>query len=1005
MNNYNQICKKLIITSCICTAVILLCVVLAFILPQYGGAALTFAAVTGAFGVFMTARTLKFLADALNDNEKNISASDDYTQIKYDSSKDVAYLSENFSAVTGISAASTVISGTEYQKLVCELISCPSDVGADIYMGARPESWLKVRSSEGGRYEYTFITDVSDLAVCKNIIKTLKYYDSDTGLRCRDAFISKVREVSVKNTGTISLITILISGIDKLVSFKGTFAADRTIVKAAALIKRMENPRNIFAGRSSANEFCVLMTDVSAETCLEFSEKLLKGINDILSESDEADYVNVFCGYAMFEGADNDVITMLSSSDYAAYEAKTSQSSIPMKFNEEHYAISAFDFKKLQAFNYAIENNRINYHFQPIVDAHTGEIFGYEALMRPHEVDGIRLSPLEFLEIADNQGMLDRVELLTLKNTLSLLSENQDFFRTKKMFINSIPNRFIPDADYEALFEKYSGIFDKIIIEITEGCPMTPESLELMKRRYTDKHASIALDDYGSGYANESSLITIQPDYIKIDRSLIMGIDTDNRKKHLVSNMISFAEKHGIKALAEGVETFGELETVITLGVDLIQGYYTCKPNAVINLDIPAGIKKEILDINLKALGYNQKAYVIDTSEPVSIVKLALEGCTDITVKTSPVTLIGDYEVPVNMRINCGNGYEGTINIQDVNISGIDSPVLTLGRNCNVTLNVEKRNNFSYEGIRVPDSSSFKLTGNGTLNMDISGNNGVVIGGSFMQKFGAITLDFGGKLNITAKGDNIIAIGGSSGIDSSFVHILGGEINAALKGPSLIGIGAVTGNVEITAERSVIGISAAGQNVVGIGSVKGKANVELDSDVSIVCSGDNCCAVGALEGGGGKVVTKNGSFKLKLNAKNTVGIGSVNGKTEVSVNSGRYSISCEGNSAVGIGDAFGSENITITSGTFNIYTAASLEVPIGTRNGKTTIHSGNIVIDSSEDVNAFSPYGDPLEKRIIETDGEFCSSVVFGGSEYTYRAEPNEDEGIVTVYLPVGYEI
>ena len=93
------------------------------------------------------------------------------------------------------------------------------------------------------------------------------------------------------------------------------------------------------------------------------------------------------------------------------------------------------------------------------------------------------------------------------------------------------------------------------------------------------------------------------------------------------------------------------------------------------------------------------------------------------------------------------------------------------------------------------------------------------------------------------------------------------------------------------------------------------------------------------------------------------------------------------------------------NGIFRIHTAAANEYPIGTRNGKTVIHSGNISSDSMEEIVAVSPYGDPLEKQMIETSVGFRRTISFGGSEYTYSAEPANDENFIMAYLPAGYEI
>ena len=92
---------------------------------------------------------------------------------------------------------------------------------------------------------------------------------------------------------------------------------------------------------------------------------------------------------------------------------------------------------------------------------------------------------------------------------------------------------------------------------------------------------SFALDDYGSGYSNELNLLELSPRYIKIDISIVRGIDTDRDKQQIVSNIVAYAHARSMQLIAEGIETEAQLRTVIGLGVDLLQGYYLSHPAAV----------------------------------------------------------------------------------------------------------------------------------------------------------------------------------------------------------------------------------------------------------------------------------------------------------------------------------------------------------------------------------------------------------------------------------------
>lgn len=973
-------------------------------LPSLKSVFLTLAAVFTAGSAVLAGIMLEQMRKRIESTENLIEKIDGYAEIRYDKKTETAFISGKFSEITGLETAGSAVDDTDYKKLVLDMISYPSTAGADIYMAARPESWIKVSTYENADFEFTMINDVSELVSCRNIIKSLRYYDSETGLLCRDAFISKVRSVSGLRSGTVGLITLLISGVDKLTSFKGTAAADRVIAKAAAFIKKFENPHNIFSGRTATNEFCVLITDTYEEGCRKYADKLFAGLNEIISSSEGNEYIRVYCGYAIFSGEENDAGTMMSAADYAVFEAKSSAAEAPVEFDRANYVLKAYDFKKIQVFKKVVEEDNVSYYFQPVVDARTGAVYGYEALMRPKEIDGIKLSPTEVVGIAAEQGMSSAVEYLTLSKTIAYLWNSRELFSDKKLFINTIPNCCISDDLYEELSDSYGEVFDKLIIEITEGLQVTPKSMETIRERYCGKGALIAMDDYGTGYANESTLLSMRPDFIKIDRSIIMDINNDVKKQHLVSNMIGFARNHGIKALAEGVETKEELETLISFGIDLIQGYYTSKPNPVLLPEIPSEIRDEIIGMNLKNVGYAQKAYTLDSDEPLDLAELAVQGYTDVIIKSENVSLTGNTSCSVSMRISCPDGYKGTVNICGVNVFGLEAPVLTLGKNCDVTLIVDGKNCFSYEGIRVPASSRLTLNGGGQLNIDMNNPSGVVIGGDCLQDFGSITVDISGSLNITSQSGNVVAVGGGFGGENSRIDIIGGLITAELKGVSLTGIGAVTGSVGIRLLGCTVDIDAAGQNVVAIGTKSGKIDLECNSAVTASCSGDNCCCFGSLENGSGNMVFSGGSCDLTIHSKNSVAIGAVNGKIDVKIDSGEYNIFCEGNSAAGIGDCFGSGNVTVAGGTFKMHIAASTEVSVGSAKGRTVIRSGSIVSDSREKINAVSPYGAPLEEVRRECGESFSKKISFGGNEYTYTASPFGEESFVSVYLPVGYE-
>ena len=251
---------------------------------------------------------------------------------------------------------------------------------------------------------------------------------------------------------------------------------------------------------------------------------------------------------------------------------------------EDHY----------RAFNILMEKNLFHYHFQPIVDARTGEIYAYEALMRTDA--SIGMNPLQVLETAGAYKRLYEIERATMFNVMGRFAEDFEQFAGHKVFINSIPGYVLNETDNKLLSEKFSEYMSYFVFEITEQNVVSDEELQALKNMgNTGQSNEIAIDDYGTGHSNIVNLLRYAPQIIKIDRFLIENIHQDVNKQMFVKSTIDFACMNGIKVLAEGVETADELRTVVSFGVDYVQGYYTGRPAPNPIQAVAGNVKAEIL--------------------------------------------------------------------------------------------------------------------------------------------------------------------------------------------------------------------------------------------------------------------------------------------------------------------------------------------------------------------------------------------------------------------------
>ncbi len=242
-----------------------------------------------------------------------------------------------------------------------------------------------------------------------------------------------------------------------------------------------------------------------------------------------------------------------------------------------------------------LEEELIEFAMQPIVDANTFEIYGFEALMRS-KIDIIS-SPQMILQLAKEESKLDKVERLVLKKVFEKIEHNYGILKNYKIFINSISNQVLPPEGLERFISKYSYLFKNVVIELTEQEYADEEILKTKIETFKKYGALIALDDYGTGYSNGISLLTQLYDIIKIDMNIIRYIDVDIKRQELVTSIVRISKINNYKVVAEGVESIGEAKTLKALGVHYLQGYFIGKPDTQIK-----GLDEEALQ-NLRRLG------------------------------------------------------------------------------------------------------------------------------------------------------------------------------------------------------------------------------------------------------------------------------------------------------------------------------------------------------------------------------------------------------------------
>jgi EAL domain-containing protein (putative c-di-GMP-specific phosphodiesterase class I) len=232
--------------------------------------------------------------------------------------------------------------------------------------------------------------------------------------------------------------------------------------------------------------------------------------------------------------------------------------------------------RKIADLKTLLREGAVYMEYHPIIVTETEEIYGYEALARGRR-SGLR-SPEVLLEVASEANLLWELSRLLRKRAVEGIKGELD--QGQYLFLNVDPHDF-NDPEFRDLTPEALGVDnpDLIVLEITERTAIRdyPQFQEYIKV-FRERGFRFAVDDAGSGYAGLGSIANLNPDYIKLDISLISNIDTNFLKQNLVETLVKFAESHDAKVVAEGVERREEFEVVKQLGVHLTQGFLFHKP-------------------------------------------------------------------------------------------------------------------------------------------------------------------------------------------------------------------------------------------------------------------------------------------------------------------------------------------------------------------------------------------------------------------------------------------
>ncbi|MBR1393052.1 MAG: EAL domain-containing protein [Ruminococcus sp.] len=607
-------------------------------------------------------------------------------------------------------------------------------------------------------------------------------------------------------------------------------------------------------------------------------------------------------------------IRLMNAAFSIAYELMSAREKQAAEEKSRLVELSETERSEIAMVQRLLDYNMFTYHFQPIVRADNGEIYSYEALMRAEGMPGI--TPFHILKYAELSHRLGDVEQYTFINVIRYLDEHAELFKGRKVFINSMPNVRVGTDKLTEITGLLKQHAESIVVEMVENSQFVDDTLEKVKEQFHDMGIPIAIDDFGTGYSNISNLLRYSPDYVKLDRSLISGIQDNPNKRHLVREIIDFCHSNSIMALAEGVEASEELRTLILMGIDLIQGFYTARPSPEVLSSLPYDIRAEIKAHHAERTdGQRMRVYQSPNGEMISLERLQKEGYSKILVGSGwsegSVTVTGELQLYTGIHIEIAEGFKGTVTLENAHLSNqVDRPCIDIGDNCEATFVLIGENKLTNSGIRVPETSTFILQGNGGLSIKLGNADFYGIGNDLFSPHGDLIFDQDGSVEITAESHTGVCIGSGMG---GKIFIRRGRYIIKAMGALSVGIGAAAGPTDIDIIGCDLDCLATGAYSVAMGSSDSNAEIKMLYS-HIVCHSESQLSVGIGTLHGEKATVRAESTNLQVTGSGdalTV-IGALTNSSDISILRSSLKARCEGSRALLFGSYRGGTNIELT---------------------------------------------------------------------------------------------
>lgn len=432
---------------------------------------------------------------------------------------------------------------------------------------------------------YLEISDISDIKKSEEINRKLAYYDALTGLANRDLFTEILASCMLESTKLNKLIGVLFIDVDDFKLINDTYgheAGDEVLIKIARKLEESVRSGDLVS-RYAGDEFTVICKSVKEVNDLDC---IVKRIMDTLTKkpvliNGKSVNISLSIGVALFPEHSEEMDSLIKCADLAMYKAKNSGKNKYM-FYEPTMKVEEIKKEEIKKdLKNAINRGELYIEYMLQFDSSTSKYIGIESLMRWNHPEKGLISPMEFIAVAEDSGMIIEMGYWALDESLKHLKVLHGLGNEELVLgVNFTDSQFrqkdlLPKV--LELLDKNGVNADKLMIEISEKTSMweVDKTAEILKE-LRDCGIKLCIDDFGTGYSSLKYLHKYPLTTLKIDKSFVQ--DEEDSDYRVVKSLLALSTSLGIEVLAEGVEDEQQFNLLRSLGCNKLQGYYIGYP-------------------------------------------------------------------------------------------------------------------------------------------------------------------------------------------------------------------------------------------------------------------------------------------------------------------------------------------------------------------------------------------------------------------------------------------